>query len=213
MVERWLNDVIRIVDDEESVRDALSFLLSGKGWNTKAYACAEDFLAEDDIDMPGCLVLDVRMPESLSGLELQETLISLNVDLPIIFVSAHGDIEMAVRTIHNGALDFLPKPVSSEKLLAAIEKAVERSHERTHQKLSEKALLQDWSSLTHREQEVAELLAQGLPNKVVAAALQMTVRTVQVHRSTIYLKLGVHSAAEITLLLQKVKGENSRTAS
>jgi len=121
-------DVIRIVDDDLSITDALSFLLEGEGWNTIAYHDADTFLTNDDLKVPGCLILDVRMPNSMSGLELQEQLMSIAGYLPIIFISAHGDIEMAVHTIKNGACNFLPKPVDQDKLLASIEKAVQLCH-------------------------------------------------------------------------------------
>ena len=143
------------------------------------------------------IVLDVRMPDSMSGLELQEILTLRLIEIPIIFVSAHGDIEMAVRTIHNGAVDFLPKPVAEEKLLCAIERAVDISHRKQQERLCMRARHEDWKTLTPREKQVAALLAQGMPNKTVADTLNMTTRTAQVHRASIYLKLNVHSAAEI----------------
>lgn len=204
MIEKQANDVIRIVDDDPAIRDAFCFLLQGEGWKTRAYENADDFFASDDMSSPGCIVLDVRMPGSLSGLELQEKLMLESTVSPIIFISAHGDIEMAVRTIQNGAVDFLPKPVDEGKLLAAIEKAVGLSHRRIQHCLQARAMREDWQSLTAREEQVARLLARGLANKTVADMLSMTVRTVQVHRAAIYLKLGVHSAAEISWIMQKL---------
>lgn len=197
--------LIRIVDDDDDVRDALSFLLQGEGWPTKSYENAIQFLEQDDLSIPGCLVLDVRMPNSISGLELQEKLISLSIRLPIIFVSAHGDIEMAVHTIQNGAIDFLTKPVSEEKLFSSISRAVELSLKTRRDELRRKAINGNWDTLTPREKRVALLLSQGKQNKVVASELDITVRTVQVYRASIYLKLGVHSAAEITTIMQSIK--------
>ncbi len=198
-------DVIRIVDDDPSIRDAFCFLLDGEGWRTRAYPDADSFLNEDDLSTPGCVVLDVRMPDSMSGLELQERLMESAEALPIIFVSAHGDIEMAVHTMRNGAVDFLPKPVDEAKLLDAIGRATELCHRRLQERLSQSARLENWNTLTPREKEVAELLALGMPNKTVADRLGMTTRTVQVHRAAIYLKLGVRSAAEIANLMQGMR--------
>lgn len=195
-------DVIRIVDDDPSITDALSFLLEGEGWNTIAYHDADTFLANDDLKVPGCLILDVRMPNSMSGLELQEQLMSIASYLPIIFISAHGDIEMAVHTIKNGACDFLPKPVDQDKLLASIEKAVQLCHRNLQASQEARARNENLKTLTPRELEVAKLLATGAPNKVVADQLGMTTRTAQVHRGAIYLKLGVHSAVEIAELVR-----------
>lgn len=197
MMTKQPNDVVRIVDDDPAIRDAFCFLLQGEGWKTQAYADADEFLENDDMTKPGCIVLDVRMPDSMSGLELQEILTLRLIEIPIIFVSAHGDIEMAVRTIHNGAVDFLPKPVAEEKLLCAIERAVDISHRKQQERLCMRARHEDWKTLTPREKQVAALLAQGMPNKTVADTLNMTTRTAQVHRASIYLKLNVHSAAEI----------------
>lgn len=205
MTERFPNDVVRIVDDDPAIRDAFCFLLQGEGWSTKAYADADEFLERDDMTKPGCIVLDVRMPNSMSGLELQEVLMLRLIDIPIIFVSAHGDIEMAVRTIHNGAVDFLPKPVSEKKLISAIERAVDISHKKQKERLSSRARHEDWETLIAREKQVAALLAQGLPNKTVADMLSMSTRTAQVHRASIYLKLGVHSAAEIRGIMHSLQ--------
>ena len=205
MARNSMPDLIRIVDDDPAIRDAFCFLLDGEGYRTRAYPDAGAFLAEDDLSVPGCLILDVRMPNSISGLELQEQLLETAEVLPIVFVSAHGDIEMAVHTMRNGAVDFLEKPVDEGKLLAAIDRAVSLCHEKMKAKLSRSARVEDWNTLTPREKEVAELLASGLPNKVVADRLGMTTRTAQVHRASIYLKLGVHSAAEIANLIQSMR--------
>lgn len=197
--------VIRIVDDDAAIRESFCYLLEGEGWCAKAYPSAEAFLEEDDVSQTGCIVLDVKMPGGMTGLELQQELLRCSCGLPIIFVSAHGNIEMAVHAVLNGACDFIPKPVDEEKLLAAIEKAA-RTCDAVYRKRKTRTALQErWNSLTPREQEVAALLARGLLNKVIAAQLGTALRTIQVHRSSIYLKLGVRSAAEITSLLEAMK--------
>ena len=196
-------DLVRIVDDDPDIREAVRFLLEGEGIAAKVYASADEFLAEDDLSRPGCLVLDVQMPGK-SGLDLQEDLARIGAVLPIIFVSAHGSIEMAVQTMRDGAFDFIAKPADMHKLLLSVGRAVEHCHSERSKLMSRTARQADWESLTAREKEVARLLAQGLPNKVIADQLGIANRTVQVHRATIYMKLGVRSAAEITLLLQSV---------
>ena len=128
--------LIRIVDDDAEMRESLEFLLSTEGWKSRSYASAEAFLETDDVMVPGCLILDIRMP-GLSGLQLQELLKKKDYSLPILFITAHGDITMAVEAVKNGAFDFLPKPLDDEKLLASVEKAIaldweRRSHHTSH---------------------------------------------------------------------------------
>jgi FixJ family two-component response regulator len=208
MVDKKAN-LIRIIDDDESIRESFCYLLSGEGWRTAAYASAEEFLENDDVSEPGCLVVDVKMPGGMTGLELQQELLRCSCGLPLIFVSAHGSIEMAVRAVQSGACDFIPKPVDEEKLLTAIEKAVEKRERLYRRESSLRALEEKWNSLTAREKEIARCLARGMPNKVIAAQFKSALRTVQVHRASIYLKLGVRSAAEITRLLDAMNtGEN-----
>jgi FixJ family two-component response regulator len=196
-------DLVRIVDDDPDIREAVLFLLEGEGLEARAYPSAEDFLAEEDFSRPGCVVLDVQMPGK-SGLDLQEDLARIGAILPIVFVSAHGSIEMAVQAMRDGAFDFIAKPADMHKLLCSVKRAIDRCHEQRQKQMSASAKQADWDSLTAREKEVARLLAQGIPNKVIADRLQIANRTVQVHRATIYMKLGVRSAAEITMLLQQV---------
>lgn len=197
--------VIRIVDDDAAIRESFCYLLEGEGWTTKAYASAEEFLENDDASKPGCIVLDVKMPGGMTGLELQQELLRCSNGLPVIFVSAHGSIEMAVHAVLNGACDFIPKPVDEDKLLDAIDKAVKKCDEIYRQRADREALLVRWQTLTPREKEVAQLLAKGMLNKVIAAQLGTANRTIQVHRATIYLKLGVRSAAEITSFIEALK--------
>ena len=196
--------VIRIVDDDAFIRESFCYLLEGEGWRTKAYASAEEFLEEDDVSVTGCIVLDVRMPGGMTGLELQQELLRFSCGLPLIFVSAHGNIEMAVRAVQNGACDFIPKPVDEEKLFAAIEKAVAKCEADYDARADRREQETRWNALTVREKEVASCLAQGMPNKVIAAKLGIANRTVQVYRASIYVKLGVRSPAEIANLIHQL---------
>lgn len=202
-ITSW-KDVIRIIDDQSSIREALQFLLEGEGWNSQGYPSAEAFIQSGDFADPGCIILDVLMPDGISGLELQKKLKEIGCDLPIIFLSAHGDIEMAVKALHMGADDFLTKPIRADKLLEVVNRAVEHCHNVRKARLREVSKTANLETLTPRELEVAKHLAQGLQNKVIAYKLGITERTVQVHRASIYTKLGVHSAAEIANYLHHI---------
>lgn len=192
--------LIRVIDDDDAVRRSWAFLLSSEDYDVVSYTDAETFLASSDFRRPGAILLDVRMP-GMSGLELQRKLNSLGCDLPIVFVSGHSEINVAVSTIKNGAIDFLPKPVSDSDLLNAIEQAVARN----------KALRRDLAHvagfkarlelLTQREREVIRMVAQGHSNREVATEFGISEKTVQVHRGSAYRKLGLHNAAEIARLL------------
>ena len=170
--------LIRIVDDDAEMRESLEFLLSTEGWKSRSYASAEAFLETDDVMVPGCLILDIRMP-GLSGLQLQELLKKKDYSLPILFITAHGDITMAVEAVKNGAFDFLPKPLDDEKLLASVEKAVALDWERRSHHTSHAAAMKDLATLTPREREVAGLVAEGLLNKVIAERLGIAEKTAQ----------------------------------
>lgn len=196
--------VIRIVDDDAGVRESYKFLIESDGWLVRTYPDAESFLANDDPTVPGCGVVDVRMP-GLSGMELQKKLNELSSRLPLIFVSAHGDIEMAVRAMQRGAHDFLAKPVTDEKLLNSIARAVEKGSERWAQEEEKTRLTEKWATLSPREKEVAALVAEGLMNKVIADRLSIAERTVQVHRANVCHKLGAKNAVGIAGLLAKIQ--------
>lgn len=195
--------VVRIVDDDAGVRDSYRFLVESDGWLVKTFHDAEDYLENDDSDIPGCLVLDVRMP-GLSGLELQEYLNRMSNRLPVIFISAHANVEMVVRAMKNGALDFLPKPVDDAKLLSAVEKAVECSLASKEDDAELESIQQRWSLLSAREVETARLVGRGLINKVIADSMNITERTVQVHRANVYHKLGVKNAVELSKLMMRL---------
>ena len=192
--------IIRIVDDDDDIRDALGFMLECKGWQVRAYASARDFLTQDSPSIPGCLLLDIRMPD-MSGVQLQTLMKEQRIQLPIIFITGHADVETAVATLKAGALDFLQKPVDDQRLLTAIGNAVMNNlnHRRTEMELS--TFRSRLEQLTQREREVIRMVAHGMSNKQVAENLGISEKTVQVHRGSAYRKLDLHNAAEIARLL------------
>ncbi len=196
--------LIRIVDDDPEMCDSLEFLLSTEGWKVKTYPSAEAFLAEDEPMVPGCLLLDIRMPE-MSGLELQEVMAKDDYALPIIFITAHGDISMAVDAVKRGAFDFLPKPIDDTKLLTSVANAVELDWKRRSHHVDTLSAKKELGSLTPREREVAELVALGLMNKIIAEKLGIAEKTVQVHRGQVCKKLKVRTAVDIARVLDVLK--------
>lgn len=168
-------------------------------------------MEHDNPTVPGCVVLDVRMP-GLTGLELQNRLNSFVYKIPVIFISAHADIEMVVKAMQNGALDFLPKPIKDESLLVAIEKAVRLDHTRREKTKEKSEVNQNWSSLSPREQETARLIAEGLLNKQIADRLGITERTVQVHRANVFSKFGVRNAVQFAQKLMLIKSDDVNKA-
>lgn len=187
--------LIRIVDDDGGVRESYKFLIESEGWRVKTYPSAEAFLEEDDPTVPGCGVFDVRMT-GITGMELHQKLIELANRLPVIFVSAHGDIEMAVKAMRRGAVDFLTKPVVDEKLLSSIDRAVARSCEEAAEAETVRELAGLWQALSPRECQVAQLAAEGLTTKAVSDVLGIAERTAQVHVAHVCSKLGVENAAD-----------------
>ena len=197
-----LKPLIRVIDDDYAMRRSWAFLIEGEGWEVVTYSNALAFLAANDFSRPGCLLLDVRMPR-MSGLELQNALKDKGVDLPIIFISGHCDIDMAVRGLMSGAVDFLQKPVDDRKLLDAISNAVLKNLNARRADAEISSFKTKLESLTQREREVIRMVAQGASNKAVAEGLGISEKTVQVHRGSAYRKLEIHNAAEIARLLMR----------
>lgn len=193
--------LIRIVDDDPDMCASLEFLLSAAGWRSRAYSSAEEFLELDDPLLPGCLLLDVRM-RRMSGLELQDELARSDYALPIIFITAHGDIDMAVKAVKKGAHEFLTKPIDDERLLKAVEQAVALDWRQRSEQTDRRRWVGRYAQLTQREREVAGWVATGLMNKVIADRLGVGEKTVQVHRGAVCRKLGVRSAVEIHRVLK-----------
>ena len=187
---------VYIVDDDEAVRDSLRWLLEANSYRVRAYASAESFLAEYDEQQPGVLIVDVRMP-GMSGLELQEQLIARKSTMPVVFITGHGDIPMAISTMKKGAFDFLEKPFDE----TALREIVGRMFEQANQRLSQaKAVRQHeamLARLTSREQQVLERIVAGRLNKQIADDLGISIKTVEAHRANIMEKLQVTTVADL----------------
>ena len=195
--------LVYVVDDNPSIRRALQRLLKSVGLESIAFSSARQFLDYQRPDGVACVVLDVRMPR-MSGLELQKKLTALCDDLPIIFISGHGDISMAVRTMRDGAVDFLPKPFNDQDLLDAINRALAR-HDRARTENADRAEIQRRvDRLTPREREVLALVVTGLLNKQIGGELGTTEKTIKVHRGRVMAKMEAESLAELVRLAAKV---------
>lgn len=187
--------LIRLVDDDDDYRASQSFLLASLGWELKDWGSAAAFLAEDDVKRPGCLVLDLRMPD-MTGLEVQQELINRGSSLPIIFLTGHGDVTTAVRTLTHGAVDFIEKNDDPMRLVEAVKKAVAASahlYQTTTEKESKRQL---FATLTPREQQILLLAARGLANKDIADQLNIGIVTVKMHRGNAFAKIGAQGALE-----------------
>jgi FixJ family two-component response regulator len=185
-----------LVDDDEAVRDALSMMLRAAGLAVESFESAYTFLERETACRLGCLVLDVRMPE-MSGLELQERLVQQRCTLPIIFLTGHGDVPMAVRAVKRGAFDFIQKPVDDRRLLATVESALGFCVERSGELSNGRPLPPAVATLSRREREVLDLILAGRQTRAIADELYISVKTVEFHRARIHEKLGVASMAEL----------------
>ena len=197
-----------VVDDEEPVGDSIAMLLRTVGLATRVYRDARVFLAEYRPELPGCLLLDVRMPR-MSGLELQQELVARNVTLPIIFITGHGDVPMAVEAMRAGALDFIQKPFNDDELIRRVQKALEEDARERELLQRREELERRWDDLTPREREIALRIADGQANKRVAAELDISARTVELHRARILQKMGVRSLAQLVRMIVAL-GEKAR---
>jgi FixJ family two-component response regulator len=195
--------LVFVVDDDPSVRKALGRLLRSAGLRAETFASAEEFLAWERPDAPGCVVLDVQMP-GLNGLELQRKLDEDNVRLPIVIITGHGDIPMSVRAMKGGAVDFLPKPFEDQTFLDAVHQAVARDRQARQQRAEVSVLQERARSLTAREREVLGLVVSGLLNKQIGHKLGVTEKTIKVHRGQVMRKLQAGSLAELIRMAQKL---------
>ena len=188
--------VIAIVDDDPSVRRGLQRLIRSAGWNTETFASAQEFLDRPRAGLPSCLILDLQMP-GMSGLDLQKRITDVELEVPIVFLTGHGDIPASVRAMKAGAVEFLTKPVDEQELLHAIQQAVERDR-RTRLKRAEMSGLRErYKSLTAREQEVMQRVISGMLNKQIAAELNVTEDTVKFHRGHMMRKMRADSLADL----------------
>ena len=195
--------VVFVVDDDETVRKSLGSLLRSAGLNVETFASAQEFLAAPRADAPGCLVLDVRL-SGLSGLELQERMAEAGVEIPIVFITGHGDIPMSVRAMKAGAVEFLTKPFPDQDLLDAINQAIERDRDARRRRAESAELRGRYESLTPREREVMELVASGLLNKQVAAELDISEATVKIHRGQVMQKMRADSLSGLVRMAERL---------
>lgn len=198
-----------IVDDDNAIRKSLRILVETIGLQVKAYSRAKDFLDEYDPLWPGCLVLDVRMPD-MNGLGLQSILLSRGIRIPIIFISGYGDIPMAVKAIKKGAVTFLEKPFREQVLLDSIEKAIELDLQERWKHAEKNDVEKKIQTLTPREREVMEHLITGKPNKEIGHQLGISQKTVDFHRINILEKMGTNSVIELVLMM---KGDREKVGS
>ncbi|MCA1797970.1 MAG: response regulator [Xanthomonadaceae bacterium] len=199
------SSVVWVVDDDEAVRDSLRMLLRSVGIPAIAFASAREFLDNWHPDHPGCLVLDIRMPE-MGGLELQAELARRGASIPIIFITGHGDVPMAVQAIQRGATHFLQKPFRDQDLLDAIDAALDSSAEKYDQARELDGLREHEASLTQREREVMQRVVDGQANKVIAIELGLSQRTVEIHRSRVMEKMGASSLADLVKRALALRG-------
>ncbi len=195
---------VYVVEDDEAVRDSLELLLKSDGKPVKTYDNANAFLKDYSEKMAGCIVLDIRMP-GMDGMELQKKLNDKHSILPIIFVTGHGDVPMAVDAMKEGAVDFIQKPYREEALLQKIEAALEQDLEQRKTLGEKQEILRRVKSLTPREHEIMDRMIAGQANKVIAIELEISQRTVEIHRSRVMHKMGTHSLAHLVRMVLSVK--------
>jgi FixJ family two-component response regulator len=195
--------VVFVVDDDDSIREALSSLVRSVGLRVETFASAQDFLRHPRPEGPGCLVSDVRLP-GLSGLDLQRELADAGQDIPIIFITGHGDIPMSVRAMKAGAAEFLPKPFRDQDLLDAIAQALERDGTSRQTRAEVSEIRRRYATLTGREQETMALVVKGMLNKQSAADLGISEITIKVHRRHIMQKMMASSLAELVRMAAKM---------
>lgn len=195
--------LVRIVDDDPSFRQSLSFLLTCEGYEVECHCAAADFLRNDKPSVPGCLILDVRMPE-ISGIALQHELNRRANSLPIIFLTAHGEVNMAVQSMHDGAFDFQQKPIDPPRLLTAVARAIKKSCAQGNFLFDVSTAMFRYKQLTERENEVLRLAARGFLNRQIAERLGLSIRTVQVQRLNGRHKLQIDSVSDLAAFFERI---------
>ncbi len=201
--------VIRVVDDDEDVQKAIRFLLENEDWEVQVYSSGEQFLIDEASSVPGCIILDIQM-EGMNGLEVQRELTSRGSSVPVIFLTAHGDVPMAVEAMKSGACDFLQKPLDPEKLLDLIEILVSRDISERELKIPYSEAKRRFDSLTRREKQILSLALKELSNREISETLGLSKRTVETHRQTAYRKLGVSNVKELSAVMDNFMEEMSQ---
>jgi len=199
--------IVFIVDDEEAVRGSIEMLVRSLSLRAETFATAQEFLDDFDAAQPGCIVLDVRMP-GMSGLELQEELAAMGATIPIIFITAHGDVPMAVSALKGGAMDFIQKPFRDQDLIDKIQAALGQDAEARTSLADRERSKARIALLTPREREVMELVVAGRANKVIAADLGLSERTVEIHRARVMAKMVAESLPHLVQMVLLVRNED-----
>ena len=199
-----MESTVFVVDDEPVVRDSLSALIQSVGLRVQTFASAEQFLQSYDPAQPGCLVLDFRMP-GMTGTTLQERMMNEGNAIPIIFISGHADVKIAVRAMKHGAVDFVLKPFSQAEMLTRIQESISKDRERRRRAADRDQILERMALLTAREQEVMEMVVEGNSNKNMAEKMRLSPKTIEVHRARVMRKMGASSLAELVRLVLECK--------
>ena len=202
--------IVFVVDDDPAVSVSMKRLIRSLGLEVQTFSSAQDFLRTKRPDAPGCLVLDVRLPD-LSGLDLQQELAKANVDLPIVFVTGHADIPMSVRAMKAGAVEFLTKPFREQDLLEAIQHAIGQHRTSRQQRAEISELQQRQDLLTPREREVFPLVASGLLNKQIAHQLGASEKTIKIHRSQLMRKMKANSLADLVRMSERLRVRSQKS--
>ncbi|MDY0242334.1 MAG: response regulator transcription factor [Rhodospirillaceae bacterium] len=197
--------IVYIVDDDKSVRDSLEDLLASVGLRTMLFASSQEFVRSERPDAPACLVLDVRMP-GLSGLDFQDEMAKLGMHMPVVFITAHGDIPMSVRAMKAGAVEFLTKPFRDQDLLDAIQQSIKRDRVQRQESRIRQELHRRYASLNDGERDVMDLVVKGLLNKQIAGMLNVSEITVKVRRGQVMRKIGADSLADLVRFAERIHG-------